>query len=273
MGAVPPSKRAIGRSAPFRNPRFAVVDPSNSCRRRKIKCVDGEASTCRSCATAGLACTRNNIPQKKGPKGHSRAKVLTELRSQQWNASLGFEALQGLGSGGIPFAHHMPDLLSSELLGQCFDSLFANMYPLRPVVERRNVDEATTTMSWSAEARCTVLALCACAMIYAGTEPSSGSSEPSETRRTGCLLLEESCRLWRDQNYHQNPTYEAVLASWFHHMCYLELEKSNAAWYHLREATTLAQLLGMHVEETYLLRTRNAAQRRVLFWSLFIAER
>jgi hypothetical protein len=199
--------------------------------------------------------------------------VLSELRNKQRNVSLGFETLQELGGDGASFAHHVPDLLKPALLGQCIDFFFANMYPLRPVLERRYVDEATRTMSWSAGARCTVLALCACAMIHADTASPSSPPGPSELRRTGHLLLEESCRLWRGQNYHQDPTYEAVLTSWFHHRCYVDLGDSNAAWCHLREATTFAQLLEMHKEETYQLRTHDAAQRRVLFWSLFIAER
>jgi hypothetical protein len=186
---------------------------------------------------------------------------------------MGFEALQELGGDGSSIPHHVPDLLKSALLGQCIDFFFANIHPLRPVLERRYVDEAARTMNWSAEARCTVLALCACAMIHADTEPLSSSSEPSELRRTGRLLLEESCRRWRGQNYHQDPTYEAVLALWFHHQCYVDLGDSNAAWCQLRAATTLAHLLEMHKEETYQLRTHDAAQRRVLFWSLFIAER
>jgi len=199
--------------------------------------------------------------------------VLAELRNEQRNASLGFEALQELGGGGISFSHHAPDLLTPVLFEQCVDFFFANIYALQPVLERRHVDEAVITMSRSAEAYCMVLALCACTMIQTDTKLPFSSLEPSETRRTGCSLLEESCRLRRDHDYRQNPTHQTVLTSWLHYRCYLGLGESNAAWCHLREATTQVQLLGMHDEETYRLNPHHAPQKRVLYWLLFIAER
>lgn len=197
--------------------------------------------------------------------------MLTELRNEQLNAKdPGFS--QGLSSN-ISLSHYKPSPLTPALLGQCVDFFFANVFPSQPVLERQHIDEAIMTASWSVEAHCMVLALCAYTTMQTDTEPSFSSNDLSETQHTGLALLEASRRFRKDHDFLSDPTYQAVLTSWFYYKCCLDLGKSNAAWYHLREATTLAQLLGMHDEETYRLSPHFAAQKRVLFWLLFIAER
>lgn len=216
---------------------------------------------CRSCVSAGLRCTYNNIPQKKGPRG-SRANVLHKLRRKQ--------QLPDLGGGGN---YHLPGLLTTELREQCVNLFFAEIYPLQPVLGPQQVCEAMVNMNWSIETYCMVLALCACTMIQARTRLPFTFSEPSETsRHTAHVLLQESRRLWKAHDYSQKPTYHTVLTSWFYYKCYLALGDSDAAWCRLREATTQVLLLRMHEEETYGLDPL-APQKRVLYWMFFIAER
>lgn len=47
----------------------AVKRACDACHRRKVKCIGDGTRTCKNCQSAGLTCTYNAIPQKKGPKG------------------------------------------------------------------------------------------------------------------------------------------------------------------------------------------------------------
>lgn len=257
----------------FVESELVTTEPSESCHRRKIKCVVGDASTCESCATAGLACTYNAIPQKKGPR-RGNARVLTELRNEQGNASLGSGSLQEFhDSISLPRNMRTPGLITPVLLEQCVGFFFTSIYPLQPVLHWRHVNEAIVNMNVSPEACSIVLTLCAYTMIQTDTEVLFGPDERSKTVHSGRALLQESCCLQGVHDYRQNPTHRTTLASWFSYECYLELGEPNAAWCHLREATTQALLLGMHDEKRYSLDDRDAPPEHILYWLLFIAER
>lgn len=89
----------------------------------------------------------------------------------------------------------------------------------------------------------------------------------------GHVLLEESVRVRQGYDHRENPTHYSVLTSWFYSGCYFGLARENTAWTYLRDATTQAQLLGMHDEETYKHDPLDISRKRVLYWLLFIAER
>jgi hypothetical protein len=120
--------------------------------------------------------------------------------------------------------------------------------------------------------------LCAYVMIKANYKPPASelpSSEMAHTLNfcTRHVLLKELIRVRQDCGHCENPTYITVLTSWFHSGCYFGLAIKNIAWTYLRDATTQAQLLRMHYEETYKNNFLNASRKRVLYWLLFIAER
>jgi hypothetical protein len=89
----------------------------------------------------------------------------------------------------------------------------------------------------------------------------------------GHVLLEESVRVRQGYDHRETPTPMSVLTSWFYSGCYFGLARENTAWTYLRDATTQAQLLGMHDEETYKNDPLDISRKRVLYWLLFIAER
>ncbi len=81
-------------------------------------------------------------------------------------------------------------------------------------------------------------------------------------------------RLRKAIDYVENPTLESVQTSLFLFACYFGLDKHNKAWYHLREATTLAQIVGMQDEPSYLNSDPvESIMKRRLYWLLFITER
>jgi hypothetical protein len=133
-------------------------------------------------------------------------------------------------------------------------------------------------MDRSTEAYCMVVALCAYVMIQANHKPPVNVLPRPEMAHMsnvgiGHVLLEESVRVRQGYDHRENPSHMSVLTSWFYSGCYFGLARENSAWTYLREATTQAQLLGMHDEETYKHDPLDISRKRVLYWLLFIAER
>lgn len=63
----------------------------------------------------------------------------------------------------------------------------------------------------------------------------------------GQALLQEAVRVRKGIDWNEAPTVMSVSTSFFFFGSYFCLNRHNLAWFHLREATTVAQLIGMHV--------------------------
>ncbi|KAF3031305.1 hypothetical protein E8E12_001287 [Didymella heteroderae] len=241
------------------------------CRRRKVKCTPEGTNSCQKCSLAGLACTNNAIPQKKGPK----------FRKNQGNAQLASGFQQELGRDGRPLYSQnvrRPGLVPPALVDSCMEFFFINVYPSQPVLHRQTAQEAIVNMDRSIEAYSVIVALCSYVMIQANMKVQPSLLERHEMAQMsniqfGHVLLEESVRVRRGYDYRENPTAFTVLTSWLYCGCYFGLTKDNTAWTYLREAITHAQLLGMHDEESYKHDLPDTSRKRVLYWQLFMAER
>ena len=90
----------------------------------------------------------------------------------------------------------------------------------------------------------------------------------------GKHLLADALEMRKSYSYFENPSASSVTTSFFFFGCYFCLERHNSAWFHLREATTLAIIMGMHKEDGYGQGDpiANLLKRR-LFWLLFVTER
>ncbi|KAF2003822.1 hypothetical protein P154DRAFT_427947 [Amniculicola lignicola CBS 123094] len=247
---------------------------------RCVKCVGEGTSACKNCVSAGLACTYNAIPQKKGPKG-SRAKVLSELRENQRQSQLatGFGPELGFDTRSLPTSFtRTPGLLPSGVVESCIEFYFSNVYAAQPVLHRQRAQDLAMSMEHSNEAYCLLAGLCAYVMIQADMTVSPSVLPRQEMAQMsnvslGHVLLEEAVRVRKGFDYLESPTPTSVLTSWFFHGGYFGLGRDNTAWSYLREATTQAQLLAMHDEETYKHDPLDVSRRRVLYWLLLVAER
>jgi hypothetical protein len=207
--------------------------------------------------------------------------VLSELRKNQHNAQLAVGFPPDVGFDGRTLSttfKRSQGLLPDGLVGTCLDFFFANMYSSTPVLHRQKAQEAVDSMERSTEAYCLIVALCAYVMIQANTKvPSTMFSQPEVAQMSnltlGRTLQEESVRVRNVNDFKENPTHMSVLILWFYSGTYHGLALENTAWGYLREATTQAQLLGMHDEETYKHDPLDISRKRVLYWLLFIAER
>lgn len=220
------------------------------------------------------------VPQKKGPKG-SRAKVISELRETQRQSQLAAKR------HGIDFdspSHSPADLktaglLSMDMITSCVDYFFAHLYPTQPILHRQKVGETIGQMDNSIEAYCLVVSLCAYMMIQPNMVISPEAFEgleipPQPSLQLGHTLLQEALRVRKGHNYIENPSIWSVITSFFFFGSYFCLDRQNTAWFHLREATTLAQIMGMHEEVNYQLEDIvESSRRRRLYWLLFVTER
>lgn len=251
----------------------------NSCHRRKVRCISEGTKPCKNCLAANLNCTYNAVPQKKGPKG-SRAKILSELRETQRHPS-------GIQTSGrrtssfetLPIIHRTPGIAPLPLVEKCVDHFFLHMHPSQPVLHRGQVHDQVQAMGRSTEAYCLITALCAFViiqpnMVLPERPQSEGRATPGYGAYRATLFLDESLRVRKGINYPESPTVNSIITSYFIFKVYLLLDKSNMAWYHLREATTLALIMGMNEEETYRTGDSAANARKCrLFWLLFVNER
>jgi len=258
----------------------SVKRACDACHRRKVKCIGDGTRPCKNCTSAGLTCTYNAIPQKKGPKG-SRAKVISELRENQRQTQLAAVQRHGIEEAPHSTSHlRKAGLLSMEMITSCVDYFFANLYPTQPILHRVKVGETIGQMEISIEAYCLVTSLCGYMMIQPNMVLPPGAFNdldipPQPSLELGQQLLKETLRVRKGYDYVEAPTVWSVITSFFLFGSYFCLDKHNTAWFHLREATTLAQLMGMH-EESHYQGTGDVienSRKRRLYWLLFVTER
>lgn len=252
----------------------------DACHRRKVKCIGDGTRPCKNCTSAGLTCTYNAVPQKKGPKG-SRAKVISELRETQRQSQLAAKrhGLDFESESHSPRSLPQAGLLSMKMITTCVDYFFANLYPTQPILHRQKVGEVIGQMEQNVEAYCLVVSLCGYMLIQPNMTISPDAFEgldipPQPSLQLGHALLQEALRVRRGYNYIENPSIWSVITSFFFFGSYFCLDRQNTAWFHLREATTLAQIMGMHEESSY--HTSDVVEnsrRRRLYWLLFVTER
>ncbi|TIC90367.1 putative sucrose utilization protein SUC1 [Colletotrichum higginsianum] len=260
----------------------AVKRACDACHRRKVKC-DG-VNPCRNCHTAQLSCTYNAIPQKKGPKG-SRAKVISELRETQRQTSLSARVqnrMNGIPNPPGPAAlAPTPGLLSADLVKECLEFYFANLYEKMPILDRRQIDLQLPYMEQNRDTYCLMTSLCSFMMLQPGMsmppgDPYNLDVMPGATIVASRLLLDETLQVRKGYDYLESMTFNTLATNFFVYGCYHGLELHDKAWFHLREAATMMHLNGMIKEETYhgpQWDNAESSRRRRLYWLFYIMER
>ncbi|KAK4148284.1 uncharacterized protein C8A04DRAFT_24090 [Dichotomopilus funicola] len=261
----------------------AVKRACDACHRRKVKC-DG-ITPCRNCSASQLSCTYNAVPQKKGPKG-SRAKVINELKETQRQTSLSAKLQAGINGGGANGAFTpTPRLLTKETLQACIDFFFAHMYPTLPIIERQHLEQDAMYMEQNLDTYCLLAALCSFVCLQPGMVlPGANMSDPFNTDMmfggnivSSTLFMEEAIRVRKGFDYAISPSTNSLCTSYFLFAVHHALEMHDKAWFHLREATTLAHMARMNEEQAYLQYDNrdgpDASRRRRLYWLLFVSER
>lgn len=148
-----------------------------------------------------------------------------------------------------------------------------------PILHRGQLlDKVDADFSTSTSTFCLIGSLCAFMMVQPGMKNHGNfAMDPNAVKARSIAanaLLEEVIRLRKTYDFIENPTIDAVQTSFFIYAAFFNFDRHNTAWYYLREATTLAHIMGMQEETTYLDGERFATiYRRRLYWLLFVTER
>jgi hypothetical protein len=179
------------------------------------------------------------------------------------------------GSGSSP----TPGLLTSELVKECAQFYFDNLYSQAPILDRRQVEQQVLYMEQNRDAYCLMTALCAFIMLQPGMampagDPYNLDMVPGANIVSSQLLLEECLRVRKGYEYLDSVTLNSLATNFFLFGCFYAQEMHDKAWYYLREATTMIHMADMHKEEHYMhLDAAEASRRRRLFWLFFSIER
>lgn len=166
-----------------------------------------------------------------------------------------------------------------DLITVCVDYFFTNLYPTQPILHRRKVAETIAQIDSEPEAYCFVVSLCAYMLIQPNIELGASAFDGLDVSARsniplGQSLLAEAVRFRKGFDYVENPTVLSVITSFFLFGCHFCLDLHGTAWFHLREATTLALTVGMNEEETYrAMDVIDSSRMRRLYWLLFVTER
>lgn len=255
-----------------------VKKACDACHRRKVRCT-GE-QPCANCAQTNLQCTYLAIPQKKGPKG-SRAKVISQIRDTQQHSNPSQSSPFDFNSPPTSPYSRSPAILSMQTIEVCVDFFFTNMYTTAWILNRGSLlDSVASQLAADPETYCLTASLCAFVMVQPGTnlavaEGSHYRGRPPQNRYGyAAMLLDDIVRVRKSIDYTESPSLTCVQTSFFLFSCYFTLERQNVCWFHLREAVTLAQIMGMHEESSYATGdpVENMYKRRT-YWLLLVTER
>ncbi|KAL3472709.1 hypothetical protein BJX99DRAFT_262027 [Aspergillus californicus] len=212
--------------------------PCDQCRQRRIRC-DG-MSPCASCQRAQLACCREYIRKRRGPK-HGHGKRIQALRA--WQSVSGLESARNrMERESLPLsAEGLPQLI--EL---CIRVYVERMYPVMPLFQTPDLIYRLKRPLAPNE----YSMLCALsAMVVTFTCGRDGAyllqGQGMEWRAVAQFLLRKCLAMRLMFAFVDDTSVMTLLASFFVAVSQFELGDSRSSWFYLREAITLAQGLGL----------------------------
>jgi hypothetical protein len=131
----------------------------------------------------------------------------------------------------------------------------------------------------SPETYALITSLCAAIASQSQPDPQSAASTHSSSNDplpTPDFFINEAKRAKAaNPTYIEKPTLKDAQTNFFLFAALFNLDRHNSAWFHLREAMTMLQMLRLHEEDTYVVMEDEieALYSRRTFWLLFITER
>ncbi|EIT75756.1 hypothetical protein AO1008_03729 [Aspergillus oryzae 100-8] len=273
----------------------------DGCKIRKIRCGGGQP--CRSCTKAKIKCTYVRVQQCRGPRRlRSTTQFLIE-QAQVEGDSNGCVAshssteaiLERLHSNStparqttftersvacvcatyttVPLLTHCSSRIPLDALTSPLSIYHVRMYPVWPIV---NVEDMVSVLQLDADqsdnetyALSTAVAAATIAQLRLEQGPGARETITAEILAAECLRARNLC------DYRSQANLNSIRTSFFLHV-YYENQKpgGSESLLHLREAISIAQIMGLHRESSYngLSFEEQQLRRRVL-WLLFVTER
>lgn len=189
----------------------------------------------------------------------------------------------GDGNTDTPAISESPSRISRSLLRKVLLLYQEKLYGIWPMLAADDLLHQLDTESENCETYALITALCGATLSHLNLAIPDGDEamdSDQNNRRTPLLLtadlfIQESRDSRARFDYMEHVSLNSVLTSYFLHIFYgRQLSRSRTAAFYIREAITFANLLGMHIEETYMQqRIKERQIMRKLYFLLFMTER
>lgn len=273
----------------------------DACKIRKVRC--SEQPPCARCASIGIECTFNKRQATRGPRS-LRAKTLQEIRHIQESQGQGQNSIQYHGRGsigslpdGVPtdgvFAgdHESPrggetspdggtkgetnrTPCSSLIVRLCIYRL--RLFPVWPILAAEDV--IASLLRDPADLATYAIANAVCAAVIAQLKlPFEGRTDDND-HATAASMAAECARikaLLHDGDDGPDANLDMLRIAFFQHIYHENQSPGGTkSLMFLREAITIAQVMGLHRRSSYaLLSPEEQQMRRRILWLLFVTER
>lgn len=250
--------------------------PCDGCFVRRVKC--DRRRPCETCRTRSHKCTYVRVRKRPGPKG-PRAATSRKIEEVQ---------RQGTVPSEMAHSHSIPPSCSLDLLplSPCaphsripvttyctiLDVFERQLYAIWPIIDvpalkgqlQGRVDDPTSL----------ALAAAACAATLAQMRlwitPNPWLDDLAVTADD---FTKECLRTRLEQNYHQEPSLQALVTSIFLHMFYANRDQITPATISLREAITYADLMRLSHTPPADAQSKQWQLELRCYWILFVTER
>ncbi|KAH8585495.1 hypothetical protein B0O99DRAFT_530662 [Bisporella sp. PMI_857] len=168
--------------------------------------------------------------------------------------------------------------ISDELVKECMGAFFTHKFPIMPILDQKQIYASLPHLGESPEQYALITSICALITLQPeilGSEPTFDHPD-NFSRPTPEFLIQETVRARQFFfSYIDSLTLATIQTSFFLFAAFFCLGKDNSAWFYIREAMTVLQLLRLHEESTYeaIADPLCATFNRRTFWLLFITER
>ncbi|KAI8935811.1 hypothetical protein NX059_007328 [Plenodomus lindquistii] len=264
-----------------------VSKACDACKRRKVKCNGQEC--CQQCAHLGLRCiySPSGKHRSQGKRGH----IISEFRKQTYQAAaisppilpanagqVGFQVPYGSISPTIE--RHNSDATSpiSPFPSQYNKSFFLDLipdymegvYPVQPVISENELRQYIHVMDTDQDVRSFIYAFGACTLNLTRY----GDQRTEEIVQMIEDLMDYSIDSMRRAHRHFQFSVMRAMQSIFIHNCLMSLQGSDAAFFYMRDAISIIQLLRIdNAEDAAQLSAPERSRRQRLYWQAYIHER
>lgn len=257
------------KSKSKRSVRAKYSRPCDGCALRKVRC--DQKKPCSRCVEHNVPCTDNRLKKKCGPK-HIHKKTRDSINS----LSMGNAKINTLGS-------HNEILTLDKLLPclQIYQTWYYGIWPVLSVahlvsrIVQLNPSPDSTLSTENATSYSLCCAVCA-AITRQLTFLTVGNpivGVPSNIDASE--YAKESIRARNLFDYRLEPSHDNLLISFFLYIYYVNIEGGiRAAILYMKEAISIAQLLGLHDPRTYVNKPAAEVHRlRKIYYMLLVTER
>ncbi|KAH1424519.1 hypothetical protein KXV70_000279 [Aspergillus fumigatus] len=243
----------------------------DGCKIRKIRCGGGQP--CVACTNSRIRCTYIRVQQPRGPQRlRSTTKYLIEQTQRGLDAPNGRCASAPVEQAGHQ-GHQTERLrIPTNILAPPLYVYHMRMYQVWPIVNAESLisvlQEDTERKDLSTYTLATAVAAATLAQLKL-EDSTTGDSPTADAFAAECLHARDSC------GYRSKPSLDNIRTSFFLHVYYENQQSGGSeSLLYLREAITMAQMMRLHQEASYIgLSPEEQQLRRRILWLLFVTER